>query len=66
MAKGKKYYAHGLAPNVARRKRARVVVRRSPVAHHAGINKASTHPDQSKTLPRFKKHKLYEAMFYDC
>ena len=36
---------------------------RSPVAKHAGINKAVTHPDQSKTIPRFRKHKLNEAMF---
>jgi|3_EtaG_2_1085321.scaffolds.fasta_scaffold47061_5 hypothetical protein len=35
---------------------------RSPVAKHAGINKAVTHPDKTKTLPRFKKHKLNEAM----
>ena len=38
---------------------------RSPVAKHAGINKAVTHPDQSKTIPRFRKHKLHEAMFDD-
>ena len=38
---------------------------RNPVAKHAGINKAVTHPDQSKTIPRFRKHKLHEAMFDD-
>lgn len=37
----------------------------NPVAKHAGINKAVTHPDQSKTIPRFRKHKLHEAMFDD-
>ena len=35
---------------------------RSPVAKHAGINKASTHPDQTKQIPRFQKHKLHEAI----
>lgn len=39
---------------------------RSPVAKHAGVNKAVTHPDKSKTIPRFRKHKLHEAMFDDC
>ena len=35
---------------------------RSPVAKYAGINKASTHPDKTKQIPRFQKHKLHEAM----
>ena len=64
MGKGKKTYSNSMAPNVKRRK-GRVIVRRSPVAKHAGINKAVTHPDQSKTIPRFRKHKLHEAMFDD-